>query len=127
MANRKSLASLAEKLSPGARERAVLKGRTMSDAMELVELRRTQVMSHKQIAALVGVKQASVAKMEKRHDDVSHGRNQTVQIPSEPTSTRYQPVTLRALLARWANESPLLPDDQFPAVKSQSSRPEDIF
>ena len=68
MKNRKALASLAEKLSPEARERAALKARAMSDAMDLAELRRAQVMSQKQIAALLGINQASVAKMEKRAD-----------------------------------------------------------
>ncbi|GAO01020.1 transcriptional regulator [Komagataeibacter xylinus NBRC 13693] len=68
MTNRKSLASLGAKLSPAAREKAALKARAMSDAMDLAELRRAHVMSQKQIAALLGVNQASVAKMEKRTD-----------------------------------------------------------
>lgn len=47
MANRKSLASLAEKLSPEARERAALKANGMSEAMDLTKLRRAQIVSHR--------------------------------------------------------------------------------
>ncbi|AQS88193.1 putative transcriptional regulator with C-terminal CBS domains [Neoasaia chiangmaiensis NBRC 101099] len=68
MTKRKTLASLGAKLTPTARERASVKARAMSDAMDLAELRKAHVLSQKQIAELLGVNQASVAKMEKRAD-----------------------------------------------------------
>ncbi|MCH4091574.1 XRE family transcriptional regulator [Acetobacter sp.] len=68
MTGRKTLASLGATLSPVSRERAAMKAQAMADAMDLAELRRAHVMSQKQIAELLGVNQASVAKMEKRTD-----------------------------------------------------------
>ncbi|NVN11410.1 XRE family transcriptional regulator [Nguyenibacter vanlangensis] len=68
MTDRKTLASLGAKMSPASRVRAEVKAKAMSDAMDLAELRRAHVMSQKQIAELLGVNQASVAKMEKRAD-----------------------------------------------------------
>lgn len=47
MANRKSLASLAEKLSPEARERAALKANGMSEAMDLTMLPCALRVSHR--------------------------------------------------------------------------------
>jgi hypothetical protein len=101
MTNRKSLAFLAEKLSPDARERAVLKACAMSDAMDLEEPQRAQV--------------------------TPQCGKQTEQVPLEPASARYRRMTPGELLARWRDEPPLLPGDQFPPIENQPARPEDIF
>lgn len=54
MANRKSLASLAEKLSPEARERAALKANCMSEAMDLTMLPCALRVSHRPANRSIG-------------------------------------------------------------------------
>jgi transcriptional regulator with XRE-family HTH domain len=61
-------AELRDKMSPAARERANTRARELVAEMALGELRRARGLSQEALAAVLHVKQPSVAKLEQRTD-----------------------------------------------------------
>ena len=68
MTGRKSFATLRAQMSPEAQARAEAAGRRLRSAMDLAELRRARRLSQQELADVLGVGQATVAKIEKRTD-----------------------------------------------------------
>ena len=56
------------KMSPGARARAAEKAEAMIREMALAELRAAREKSQEELAAVLGMKQSSVSKLERRAD-----------------------------------------------------------
>lgn len=68
MTGRHTLKSLGTSMGPDRRARAMQKATVMIEDMDLAELRRARSLSQQQLATVLHVNQASVAKMEKRAD-----------------------------------------------------------
>lgn len=66
MANKFS--ELRAKMKPDALEKAAGLSQAMLDEMPLQELRRARALSQEQLAKTLGIKQASVSKLERRTD-----------------------------------------------------------
>ena len=66
MANKFS--ELRAKMKPDALEKAASLSQAMLDEMPLQELRRARALSQEQLARTLGIKQASVSKLERRTD-----------------------------------------------------------
>lgn len=66
MANKFS--ELRAKMKPDALEKAAGLSQAMLDEMPLQELRRARALSQEQLARILGIKQASVSKLERRTD-----------------------------------------------------------
>ncbi len=64
----KRFSELRAKMSPEALEKAAGLSRAMLDEMPLQELRRARALSQEQLARTLGIKQASVSKLERRTD-----------------------------------------------------------
>ncbi len=64
----KNFKILREKMSPEARERSHAKAQKMMEEMALDELREANELTQEQLASVLGVKQATVSKMERRTD-----------------------------------------------------------
>ena len=64
----KRFSELRAKMSPEALEKAAGLSQAMLDEMPLQELRRARALSQEQLARTLGVKQASVSKLERRTD-----------------------------------------------------------
>ncbi|MGH7963854.1 MAG: helix-turn-helix domain-containing protein [Candidatus Binatia bacterium] len=68
MAGRHLFSTLRARMSPEARARANEKARALRGEMELTEIRHAHQLSQEELASLLGVGQAAVAKLEKRTD-----------------------------------------------------------
>jgi transcriptional regulator with XRE-family HTH domain len=68
MSGRKSFSTLAERMSPESQKRAQMKADLLSEEMNLAELRRARDLSQEEIAEVLHVGQAAVAKLERRTD-----------------------------------------------------------
>lgn len=68
MTGRTSFSTLRKRMSPEAQERARVKSEALETDMALAELRRAMELSQEELAAILHINQASVAKMEKRTD-----------------------------------------------------------
>ena len=68
MTGRMPLAALGSNMTPERRARAAQKAAAMIEDMALAELRRARSLSQQQLATVLHVNQASVAKLEKRAD-----------------------------------------------------------
>ena len=64
----KRYSELRAKMSPEALEKAAGLSQAMLDEMPLQELRRARALSQEQLARTLGIKQASVSKLERRTD-----------------------------------------------------------
>ena len=64
----KRFSELRAKMSPEALEKAAGLSQAMLDEMPLQELRRVRALSQEQLARTLGIKQASVSKLERRTD-----------------------------------------------------------
>ncbi len=64
----KRFSELRAKMSPEALEKAAGLRQAMLDEMPLQELRRARALSQEQLARTLGIKQASVSKLERRTD-----------------------------------------------------------
>lgn len=64
----KRFSELRAKMSPEALEKAAGLRQAMLDEMPLQELRPARVLSQEQLARTLGIKQASVSKLERRTD-----------------------------------------------------------
>ena len=64
----KRFSELRTKMSPEALEKAAGLSQAMLDEMPLQELRRARALSQEQLARTLGIKQASVSKLERRTD-----------------------------------------------------------
>lgn len=64
----KRFSELRAKMSPEALEKAASLSQAMLDEMPLQELRRARALSQEQLARTLGIKQASVSKLERRTD-----------------------------------------------------------
>lgn len=64
----KRFSELRAKMSPEALEKAAGLSQAMLDEMPLQELRRARALSQEQLARTLGIKQASVSKLERRTD-----------------------------------------------------------
>lgn len=64
----KPFKDLREKMSPEARAKAERKARELLAQMPLQELRQARSLSQERLADLLGVKQASISKLERRTD-----------------------------------------------------------
>lgn len=68
MAGRTSFSMLRNRMSPEAQERARAKSEALEGEMVLAEVRKAMQLSQEELAAILNINQASVAKMEKRTD-----------------------------------------------------------
>lgn len=68
MTGRTSFSTLRNRMSPEAQGRARTKSDTLETEMALAEVRRAMKLSQEELAAILQINQASVAKMEKRTD-----------------------------------------------------------
>lgn len=68
MTGRTSYAALRSRLSPESQERAREKSDALEEAMALAELRRAMKLSQEELAAVLKINQASIARMERRTD-----------------------------------------------------------
>ena len=68
MAGRNSFAKLRSAMSPEAQTRAKEKALLLRQEMDLAELRRARQLSQEELAQILDIGQASVAKLEKRAD-----------------------------------------------------------
>jgi transcriptional regulator with XRE-family HTH domain len=68
MTGRRNFSELAERMSPESRKRAQIKAAYLSREMSLAELRRARDLSQEEIADVLHVGQAAVAKLERRTD-----------------------------------------------------------
>jgi DNA-binding transcriptional regulator YiaG len=68
MAGKHSFAELRSRMSPESRERSRQKAVELRKEMDLAELRNAMQLSQEELASVLKVGQASVAKMEKRTD-----------------------------------------------------------
>lgn len=68
MAEKKSFARLRDGMTPESLSRSQEKTALLREQMDLAELRRARKLSQEQLAEVLHVQQASVAKMEKRTD-----------------------------------------------------------
>lgn len=68
MGKARSFRELEAKMSPEARARSEAKAREMIAEMPLCQLRAARELTQENLAALLGVKQASISKMERRTD-----------------------------------------------------------
>ena len=68
MAGHRSFSELQSKMPPMAQKRAAIKTELLTLQMSLAELRRAQKKSQGDLAKLLGVGQAAVAKLERRTD-----------------------------------------------------------
>jgi predicted transcriptional regulator len=68
MSGRKNFAALSERMSPESKKRAQMKAEILSKDMDLAELRRARDLSQREIAEVLHVGQASIAKLERRTD-----------------------------------------------------------
>lgn len=68
MAGRNSFAKLRAAMSPEAQERVKQKAHLLREEMDLAELRKARQLSQEELAQVLSIGQASVAKMEKRAD-----------------------------------------------------------
>ena len=68
MAGRNSFAKLRAAMTPEAQERAKQKAVLLREEMDLAELRKARRLSQEELAQVLNVGQASVAKIEKRAD-----------------------------------------------------------
>src|SRR4051812_22097253 len=68
MAGRHSFAELRSRMTPAAQAAAEAEASRLAGAMNLAEVRKALRLSQEEIAQLLHVKQASVAKMERRAD-----------------------------------------------------------
>lgn len=68
MADRHPFSTLRARMSPQARGRANAKAQALQTEMELTEIRRAHQLSQEELASLLGIGQAAVAKLEKRTD-----------------------------------------------------------
>ena len=64
----KNFAQLRAAMSPESQERAAVKTEVMLQEMALAELRRARQLSQAELANILGIRQPSVADMEKRTD-----------------------------------------------------------
>lgn len=64
----KRFSELRAKMSPEALEKAAGLSQAMLDEMPLQELRRARALSQEELARTLGIKQASVSKLERRTD-----------------------------------------------------------
>jgi DNA-binding XRE family transcriptional regulator len=64
----RNFSELRAKMSPEARERSDARAREMLANMPLDELRAARELTQENLAAVLGVKQASISKMERRAD-----------------------------------------------------------
>ncbi len=64
----KKYSALRAKMSPAALEKSTRLSRAMLDEMPLQELRQALALSQVQMARTLGIKQASVSKLERRTD-----------------------------------------------------------
>ncbi|MDE0157535.1 MAG: XRE family transcriptional regulator [Gammaproteobacteria bacterium] len=64
----KRFSELRAKMSPESLEKAAGLSQAMLDEMPLQELRRARALSQEQLARTLGIKQASVSKLERRTD-----------------------------------------------------------
>lgn len=62
MSGRKNFAALSERMSPESKKRAQMKAEILSKDMDLAELRRARDLSQQEIAEVLHVGQASIAK-----------------------------------------------------------------
>lgn len=68
MTGRTSFSTLRKRMSPEAQERTREKSEALETEMALADLRRAMQLSQEELAAILQINQASVAKMEKRTD-----------------------------------------------------------
>ena len=68
MTGRSSFSTLRNQMSPEAQDRARAKSEALESEMALAEVRRAMKLSQEELAAILHINQASVAKMEKRTD-----------------------------------------------------------
>lgn len=68
MTGRTPFATLRKQMTPEAQERAHAKSELLETEMALAEVRRAMKLSQEELAAILQINQASVAKMEKRTD-----------------------------------------------------------
>ena len=68
MAGRRSFAELRARMSPEARAKAEAEAQRLGEDMNLAEVRRALKLSQEEIGQTLQIKQASVAKIEKRTD-----------------------------------------------------------
>ena len=68
MTGRSSFSTLRNRMSPEAQDRARAKSEALESEMALAEVRRAMKLSQEELAAILQINQASVAKMEKRAD-----------------------------------------------------------
>lgn len=68
MTGRASFSMLRGRMSPAAQERARVKSEALETEMVLAELRRAMKLSQEELAAILHINQASVARMEKHTD-----------------------------------------------------------
>ena len=68
MAKARNFNELRAKMSPEAQERSQARAREMLASMPLDELRAARNLTQERLAALLGIKQASISKMEQRTD-----------------------------------------------------------
>jgi DNA-binding transcriptional regulator YiaG len=68
MAGRTSFSTLRNRMSPEAQERARVKSEALEGEMALAGVRKAMQLSQEELAAILNINQASVAKMEKRTD-----------------------------------------------------------
>lgn len=68
MSGRNSFSKLREEMSNESRERAIEKSLILRKEMNLAELRRAQQLSQEELAQVLNVGQAAIAKLEKRTD-----------------------------------------------------------
>ena len=68
MTGRSSFSTLRNRMSPEAQERARAKSEALESEMALAEVRRAMKLSQEELAAILHINPASVAKMEKRTD-----------------------------------------------------------
>ncbi len=68
MAKARNFNELSAKMPPAARERSEARTRKMLAEMPLDELRAARQLTQESMAALLGIKQASISKMERRTD-----------------------------------------------------------
>lgn len=68
MAEKKNFARLLDRMTPESRAFIEEKAHQLNAEMDLAELRRARRLSQEQLAQVLHVQQASVAKMEKRTD-----------------------------------------------------------
>ena len=64
----KKFSELRARMSPESKERADAKTKAMLEEMALAELRRARELSQSELARILGIRQPSVADMEKRTD-----------------------------------------------------------